>query len=67
MEEESAAWTRGVSCRYEAAFLTKDGCRVPVVLSARPVFEEGRFGGVLFVFVDVADHRRKAHTAKSVT
>jgi PAS domain S-box-containing protein len=57
VEEESAKWAKGASSRYEAELLTKEGRRVPVVVSARPMFNDDRFAGVLSVLIDLNGHR----------
>jgi PAS domain S-box-containing protein len=57
IEEESAKWAKGGSSRYEAELLTKEGQRVPVVVSARPMFNDGRFAGVLSVLIDLNGHK----------
>jgi PAS domain S-box-containing protein len=53
VEEESAKWAKGVSSRYEAEMLARDGQHVPVTVSARPMFSDGRFSGVLSVLIDL--------------
>ena len=40
---------------YETALLTKDGRRVPVLASSRPLLELGRPSGVLWVFTDITE------------
>jgi len=44
--------------RYETALLGKDGHEVPVIVSARPLFDNGHFRGVLSVFTDIT-HRKQ--------
>jgi len=55
---ESAKRREGMSSRYEAAILTKGGIEVPVMISAIPLFEEGKFRGVLSVFVDISERKQ---------
>jgi len=57
IEEESAKWAKGGSSRYEAELLTKEGQRVLVVVSARPMFNDGRFAGVLSVLINLNGHK----------
>jgi len=57
IEEESAKWAKGISSRYEAELLTKDGRHVPVIVSARPMFGDGRFTGVLSVLINLNGHK----------
>jgi PAS domain S-box-containing protein len=55
VEDEAAKRPRGIASRYEAALLTKDEDRLPVIISARPLFEDERFAGVLSVFTDITE------------
>jgi PAS domain S-box-containing protein len=41
--------------RYETDLLTRDGSRLPVIVSARPLFEGSARAGSLAVFTDVSD------------
>jgi PAS domain S-box-containing protein len=59
VEEESAQWAKGNSTRYEASLLTKNGRKVSVTVSARPMFHDGCFDGVLSVLIDLSGHRRE--------
>jgi PAS domain S-box-containing protein len=52
----------GVIIRYETALLTKDGRQMPVIVSARWLYEEGRLAGVLSAFTDITA-RRQAEAA----
>jgi PAS domain S-box-containing protein len=52
----------GVIIRYETALLTKDGRQMPVIVSARWLYEEGRLTGVLSAFTDITA-RRQAEAA----
>ncbi|MCP4536807.1 MAG: GAF domain-containing protein [Chloroflexi bacterium] len=58
VEGESAKRIRGVTSRYETVLLTKDEHRVPVIISARPLFDQDRFTGVLSVFTDITEHKQ---------
>ena len=55
---ETAQRKEGIPNRYETVLLTKDGRRIPVIVSARPLFRQGRFMGVLSVFTDISEHKR---------
>jgi len=46
---------RGESDRYRLVLQRKDGSRMPVLVSASPRFEEGKFAGSLSVFSDLSD------------
>lgn len=58
VESESAKRIQGVTSRYETVLLTKDEHRVPVIVSARPLFDQERFTGVLSVFTDITEHKQ---------
>jgi PAS domain S-box-containing protein len=58
VEEETARRFQGVTSRCETKLLTRGGERVPVIVSARPLFEGGRFDGVLSVFADIAERKQ---------
>ena len=49
---------QGVGGRYETVLLAKSGQRVPVVVSARPLFDGGQFTGVLSAFTDITERAR---------
>ena len=49
---------QGVKSRYETALLRRDGRVVPVIVSATPLFEEGRYAGVLSVFTDITERKQ---------
>jgi PAS domain S-box-containing protein len=55
VEEESSRRREGISTRYEAVLLRKDGGEVPGLISARPLFREGEFAGTLGVFTDLTE------------
>ncbi len=63
-EEESAKRPQGIGGRYEGVLLTKAGQRVPVIVSARPLFQDGRFAGVLSVFTDITERKRTEEALK---
>jgi diguanylate cyclase (GGDEF)-like protein/PAS domain S-box-containing protein len=48
----------GVESQYETRLRHKDGTQVPVIASARPLFDDGRFVGVLTAFTDISERRR---------
>jgi PAS domain S-box-containing protein len=57
-EKEAAKRPRNVASRYETVILTREGEGVPVIVSARPLFERDEFAGVLAVFTDIAERKR---------
>jgi PAS domain S-box-containing protein len=58
MEEEFSKQHRGVASRFEAALLTREGRRVPVLISARSLSEDGHFTGVLATVMDITERVR---------
>jgi PAS domain S-box-containing protein len=50
IEEEASRQPQGIASQYEAGLLTREDQRVPVIVSAQPLFEGGQFSGVLAVF-----------------
>ncbi|MFB0538105.1 MAG: GAF domain-containing protein [Anaerolineae bacterium] len=59
IKEEAAKRPKGVASRYETVLLTKEDQRVPVIVSATPLSNEGSFTGVLAVFTDITDRKRQ--------
>jgi len=59
IERETAKRPFGIASRYETVLLTREGRRVPVIVSAKPLVEEGLFTGVLAVFTDITDRKRQ--------
>jgi PAS domain S-box-containing protein len=62
IETGGADPSTGVIIRYETALLTRDGRHMPVIVSARWLYEEGRLAGVLSAFTDITA-RRQAEAA----
>ncbi|MCX6032849.1 MAG: GAF domain-containing protein [Chloroflexi bacterium] len=58
VDRETARRPEGITTQYEAALLRKDGCTVPVIVSARPLFSDGRFTGVVSAFTDITARQR---------
>jgi len=48
----------GIESQYEVSLLKKDGTEIPVIASARPLFNEGAFVGVLTTFTDITDRKQ---------
>ena len=57
-EEETAKRLQGIAGQYETVLLTKGGWRIPVIVSARPLFGTDQFIGVLSVFTDITERKR---------
>lgn len=52
--EEGGGKAGEAAVRYETALLTKDGLQMPVIVSSRSLYQEGRFIGVLSAFTDIS-------------
>jgi PAS domain S-box-containing protein len=57
VEKESSKRPEGISTRYEAVLLRKDGKEVPGLISASPLFWEGEFEGTLAVCTDLTERK----------
>jgi PAS domain S-box-containing protein len=58
VREQTAERPLGIDGRYETALRAKSGQVVPVIVSARPLFEGGEFAGVLAAFTDITERVR---------
>jgi diguanylate cyclase (GGDEF)-like protein/PAS domain S-box-containing protein len=58
VRQELAKRHRGTLSHYEMALLSKEGQTISVIVSARPLFEEGEFTGVLSAFTDIRERVR---------
>ncbi len=54
VDAEVARRPQGISSRYEALLRTKDGRELPVLISAAPLFKEGRYVGTLAALTDIS-------------
>ncbi|MFQ5891855.1 MAG: PAS domain S-box protein, partial [Candidatus Methanofastidiosia archaeon] len=59
VEKETSKRSKGLKSRYEIYLLTERGEEVPVIVGARPLFGEGEFKGVLSVFTDIRERKRR--------
>ncbi|MFQ5813869.1 MAG: GAF domain-containing protein, partial [Anaerolineae bacterium] len=59
VRQETAKRPQGTVGRYETALLSKEGQVIPVIVSARPLFEEGKFAGILSAFIDIRERVRR--------
>jgi PAS domain S-box-containing protein len=62
VDKQAAGRRHGEKGRYEAALLHRDGHEVPVLVSATPVLENGRFVGTLTAFADITQRKRTEQT-----
>ncbi|MCB9104906.1 MAG: PAS domain S-box protein [Anaerolineales bacterium] len=51
--------SRNSSTKYETVINTKDGETVPIIFSARALFEGNNFLGILAVFIDISRRKKK--------
>lgn len=64
VEEEKKQRFQGVKGRYEVSMLRKNGTEVPVAVNATPLFENGEFAGVLMLFTDITETKRRIAEAE---
>ncbi len=64
VKSETKKRPEGVESQYETTLLRIDGTQVPVIASARPLFEGGQFAGVLTAFTDISERRRVENALK---
>jgi PAS domain S-box-containing protein len=59
VKSEASMRPKGISSTYESCLLTRDGHRVPVIVTTTSLFlKEGVFNGVLSVFTDITERKR---------
>jgi PAS domain S-box-containing protein len=58
VQQETAKRSQGIISRYETALRSKEGQVIPVIVSARPLFEGGKFVGILAAFTDITERKR---------
>jgi PAS domain S-box-containing protein len=58
VEEEISRRPRGEKSSYEICLLSKDGKEIPVIVSATPIFEDGRYAGDLAAFTDITERKK---------
>jgi PAS domain S-box-containing protein len=70
---ESNNRPKGISSTYESNILAKDGTRIPVIVSATPIFSTGKFQGTLVLSTDITElkeaeklHRSLVETARDI-
>jgi PAS domain S-box-containing protein len=56
--QELAKRPHGIAGHYETALLSKERQVIPVIVSARPLFEDGEFVGVLAAFTDITERKQ---------
>lgn len=59
VKAESAKRPKGVSSTYESCLQAKDGRRVPIIISATPIFSDsGEFQGILIFNTDITERKK---------
>jgi diguanylate cyclase (GGDEF)-like protein/PAS domain S-box-containing protein len=66
VHQETAKRPQGVMSRYETALLSREERVIPVIVSARPLFEDGKFVGVLSAFTDITARKRMEETLRAL-
>jgi len=66
VRQEKAKRPQGIKSRYETILLSKEGRRIPVIVGARPLFEEDKFAGVLSAFTDITAQKRMEDTLRAL-
>ncbi|MFQ5888253.1 MAG: ATP-binding protein, partial [Candidatus Hydrothermarchaeales archaeon] len=64
MEEESEKRLKEITTSYEVAVVSKDGRRIPIIISATPITESWGGKGVLSVFTDITERKRREEEVK---
>jgi len=58
IEEAEGLWREGKTSRYEVELLSKEGRRIPVLVSGRSMFEGERCEGIMAVFTDITEFKQ---------
>ncbi|MBC8447023.1 MAG: GAF domain-containing protein, partial [Chloroflexi bacterium] len=58
VQQELTKRPHEIVSRYEMALLSKEGQVIPVIVSGRPLLEDGKFVGVLSAFTDIRERVR---------
>jgi diguanylate cyclase (GGDEF)-like protein/PAS domain S-box-containing protein len=66
VSRELAKRPHGIASDYDTALLRKTGEVIPVIVSARPLFEEGRFAGVLSAITDITARVRMEEALRAM-
>jgi diguanylate cyclase (GGDEF)-like protein/PAS domain S-box-containing protein len=66
VSQELAKRPQRVASRYETALLSKEGRVIPVIISARPLFEAGKFAGVLSAFTDITARKQAEEALRAL-
>jgi PAS domain S-box-containing protein len=64
MESELAKREKGVQSVYEANFVKKDGTKFTGLVAGSPIFENGKYAGVIGCIMDVSSYRANEEEKK---
>lgn len=64
--EETKKRPKGIQSQYEVCVMRKDGTRVPVIVSATPLFDKGEYVGTLTVFTDISAQKKAEEEIRSL-
>lgn len=65
VKAESAKRPMGVSGTYESCLQAKDGRRIPIIISATPIFSDlGEFEGILIFNTDITERKKLEETLR---
>jgi len=65
-EEETKKRPRGIQSQYEICILRKDGTRIPVIVSATPLFEKGEYVRTLTTFTDISAQKKAEEETRTL-
>jgi len=65
VEQQLRTRPKGIKSQYETEILTKTGERIPVIVSARPLFQSDQYQGTISTFTDMVENKRAEHEIKS--
>lgn len=66
VREEWKKRKKGEKSVYHALLISKTGEKIPVIVSAKPIFENNRYKGAVSAFTDVTKIKRLEETLKSL-
>ena len=58
IEKEIEKRKRGIASKYEIDFISKDGKRKTMIVSATPLYKDGKFAGSLSVNLDITERKK---------
>ncbi|KPK21344.1 MAG: hypothetical protein AMK69_21940, partial [Nitrospira bacterium SG8_3] len=56
--EETSKRSAGIESQYETILIHKEGLEVPVIVNARPLFDEERYVGVISTFTNITERKK---------